>query len=84
MHAMDYSITKYQGKMMQSMTPLLSAMTQGIRKLDEQEKQAQLLADTDPGEEPARKQRRTKEDLQRLARHKCIRLSSMANICYWL
>ena len=55
MHAMDYYITKYQGKMMQSMTPLFSAMTQGIRKLEEQEKQAQLLADKDPEEEPARK-----------------------------
>ena len=40
MHAMDFYITKYQGKMMQSMTPLFAAMTQGIRKLEEQEKQA--------------------------------------------
>ena len=45
MHAMDYYITKYQGKMMQSMTPLFAAMTQGIRKLEEQEKQAEQLAD---------------------------------------
>ena len=37
---MDYYITKYQGKMMQSMTPLFTAMTQGIRKLEEQEEQA--------------------------------------------
>ena len=43
MHAMDYYITKYQGKMMQSMTPLFSAMTQGIRKLEEQEQQAEHL-----------------------------------------
>ena len=42
------------------------------------------LADKDPAEEPARKKRRTKEDLQRLARQKCIRLASMANRCYWL
>ena len=55
MHAMDYYITKYQGKMMQSMTPLFSAVTQGTRKLEGQEKQAQLLADKDPEEEPARK-----------------------------
>ena len=52
MHAMDYYITKYQGKMMQSMTPLFAAMTQGIRKLEEQEKQAEQQADTDPAEEP--------------------------------
>jgi len=84
MHAMDYYITKYQGKMMQSMTPLFAAMTQGIRKLEEQEKQAEQLADKDPAEEPARKKRKTKEDLQRLARQKCIRLASMANRCYWL
>jgi hypothetical protein len=37
MHAMDYYITKYQGKMMQSITPLFQAMTQGIRKLEQQE-----------------------------------------------
>ena len=81
---MDYYITKYQGKMMQSMTPLFAAMTQGIRKLEEQEEQAEQLADKDPAEEPARKKRKTKEDLQRLARQKCIRLASMANRCYWL
>ena len=52
---MDYYITKYQGKMMQSMTPLFAAMTQGIRKLEEQEEQAEQLADKDPAEEPARK-----------------------------
>ena len=55
MHAMDYYITKYQGKMMQSMTPLFAAVTQGIRNLEEQEKQAEQLADKDPAEEPARK-----------------------------
>ena len=55
MHAMDYYITKYQEKMMQSMTPLFTAMTQGIRKLEEQEEQAEKLADKDPAEEPARK-----------------------------
>ena len=66
MHAMDFYITKYQGKMMQSMTPLFAAMTQGIRKLEEQEKQAEELVDKDPVEKPARKKRKTKEDLQRL------------------
>ena len=55
MHAMDYYITKYQGKMMQSMTPLFAAMTQGIRKLEEQEEQAERLADRDPAEEPSGK-----------------------------
>ena len=84
MHAMDFYITKYQGKMMQSMTPLFAAMTQGVRKLEEQERKAAELLEKDAAEEPARKKRRTKEDLQRIARQKCIRLASMANRCYWL
>ena len=58
MHAMDYYITKYQGKMMQSMTPLFAAMTEGIRKLEEQENQREQLTDKDPEEEPARKKRK--------------------------
>ena len=37
------------------MTPLFAAMTQGIRKLEEQEQQAEQLADKDPAEEPTRK-----------------------------
>ena len=37
------------------MTPLFAAMTQGIRKLEEQEEQAEKLAHKDPEEEPARK-----------------------------
>ena len=61
MHATDYYITKSQGKMMQSMTPLFAAMTQGIRKLQEQEEQAEQLADKDPAEEPDRKTRKTKK-----------------------
>ena len=60
MHAMDYYITKNQGKMMQSMTPLFAAMTQGIRKLEEQEEQAEQLADEDPAEEPARTKTKNK------------------------
>ena len=70
---------------MQSMIPLFAAMTQGIRKLEEQEEQAEQLAGKDPAEERAKKKKRkTKEDLQRLARQNCIRLASMANRCYWL
>ena len=37
--AMDYYITKYQGKMMESMTPLFQTMTSGIHRLEQQEKQ---------------------------------------------
>ena len=58
MRAMDYYITKYQGNMMQSMTPLFAAMIQGIRKLEEQEKQAEQLADKGPAEEPVSKTQR--------------------------
>ena len=59
MHAIDYYITKYQGKMMQTITPLFAAMTQGIRKLEEQERQAQQLSENNADDEPARKQHRT-------------------------
>ena len=37
-----------------------------------------------PCRRAGQKQRKTKEDPQRLARQKCIRLASMANRCYWL
>ena len=81
---MDFYITKYQGKMMQSLTPLFQAMTQGIRKLEAQEREAQEAHKKAEGEEPARKKRKTKEDYQRIARQKCIRMAFMANRCYWL
>ena len=58
---MDYYITKYQGKMMQSMTPLFVAMTQGVRKLEEQEKQAEQLAEKDTAEEQAKKHEQQKK-----------------------
>ena len=35
-----FIVLKYQGNMMQSMTPLFAAMTQGMRKLEEQERKA--------------------------------------------
>ena len=38
-HAMDFYITKYQGKMMQAITPLFHAMVQGVRRLEQQEQQ---------------------------------------------
>ena len=38
--------------------PQFAAMTHGIRKLEDQEKQAEQLADKDPAEEPVRKTKR--------------------------
>jgi hypothetical protein len=38
-YAMDFYITKYQGKMMESLTPLFQTMTSGIHRLEAQEAQ---------------------------------------------
>ena len=89
---MDFYITKYQGKSMQVLTPLFAAMTQGIQRLEQQEAQEQAVAeaedrahsDDDGVVEPARKQRKTLEDLQRRARRVTIRLASMANRSFWV
>ena len=80
---MDFYITKYQGKMMQSMTPLFAAMTQGMRKLEEQELKAAELWEKDAAEEPARKKRRTKERTARIhnetqERHKETKVKAIA------
>ena len=84
MHAMDFYITKYQGKMMQSLTPLFVSMTKGVRKLEEQENEAQDAKQQLEPAEPAIKKRKTQDDYKRLARQKCLRMASMANRCYWL
>jgi len=92
--AMDFYITKYQGKAMQSLTPLFKSMTQGIHRLELQEAEEEKAAEdktrsapTD-GEsvsvEPARKKPKTKEDLAHRCRRLTIRLASMANRCFWL
>ena len=88
-YAMDFYITKYQGKMMEALTPLFQTMTSGIHRLEEQEKQEEeeLKARTLQAEDaanPQPKRRKTKEDLARRARRVCIRLASMGNRCYWL
>ena len=84
--SMNFYITKYQGKMMESLTPLFHSMLGGMQRLEQQEREEQ--------EEEARKllseevvlplRRRTQEDLARRARRVCIRLASMANRCFWL
>ena len=88
-YAMDFYITKYQGKMMEALTPLFQTMLGGIQRLEQQEKeeeeqrQAAAAADGDTAD-PPHKKRKTKDDLARRARRVCIRLSSMANRCFWL
>ena len=42
--AMDFYITKYQGKMMQSLTPLFQTMTEGLHRLAAEEKWLALAA----------------------------------------
>ena len=36
-YAMDFYITKYQGKMMEALTPLFQTMLGGIQRLEQQE-----------------------------------------------
>ena len=90
-YAMDFYITKYQGKPMEALTPLFQAMTSGVHRLEQQERdeeqRAQAAAPHDDAHtpsEPAAKQRKTLEGLARRARRLTIRLASMANRCYWL
>ena len=88
-YAMDFYITKYQGEMMQELTPLFQTMVSGIHRLEETEKQEEeelkaTMAQQDDGTSPHPKKRKTQEDLARRARRVCIRLASMANRCYWL
>ena len=47
-YAMDFYITKYQGKMMESLTPLLQTMTTGIQRLAQQEKEEAEKAQVAP------------------------------------
>ena len=85
-YAMDFYMTKYQGKQMEALTPPFRSMTGGVHRLEEQEReeeqQAQATAAGD--EEPAAKKGRIHEDLAKRARRLTIRLASMANRCYWL
>ena len=89
---MDFYITKYQGKMMESMTPLFQSMLSGMQRLEQQEREEQeeearkALSEggADGGGQTLVKRRRTREDLARRARRVCIRLASMANRCFWL
>ena len=88
---MDFYITKYQGKPMESLTPLFRSMTDGVHRLERQEEQegaeaesARKAAADETGSEPARKQQKTMEDIARRARRLTIRLASMANRCFWV
>ena len=88
--AMDFYITKYQGKPMETLTPLFICLTDGIHRLERQEQQeqeeeatAKEAQDADGGE-PSRKRRKILEDLARRARRVTIRLASMGNRCFWL
>ena len=85
-YAMDFYMTKYQGKQMEALTPLFRSMTVGVHRLEEQERdeeqRAQATAAGD--EEPAAKKRRIHEDLAKRVRRLTIQLASMTNRCYWL
>ena len=91
---MDFYITKYQGKPMESLTPLFKCMTQGIHRLEceeaEEEKASEEKKKSAPADgdnvslETADKKRKTMEDVAYRCRRLTIRLASMANRCFWL
>jgi hypothetical protein len=86
-YAMDFYITKYQGKMMESLTPLFQTMTTGIQRLEQQEKEEaekSRLALEDSIPQGEAKKRKTQAEEAARARRVCVRLASMANRCYWL
>ena len=63
---MDFYITKYQGKPMESLTPLFQPMTDGVHRLERQEEQEEAEAESarkaaadETGLEPARKKQKT-------------------------
>ena len=85
---MDFYITKYQGKPMESLTPLFRSMTDGVHRLERQEEQEEAEAESarkaaadETGLEPARKQQKTMEDIARPVRRLTIRLAFMTNRC---
>ena len=90
--AMDFYITKYLGKRMESMAPLFQAMLGGRQRLEQQEKAEQeeearqLLHEAVPDDatEAQAKRARTHEGLARRAWRVCIRLAAMANRSVWL
>ena len=67
---MDFYITKYQGKPMESLTPLFRSMTDGVHRLERQEEQEEAEAESarkaaaeETGLEPARKQQKQRKTL---------------------
>eukprot|EP00812_Abedinium_dasypus_P007843 NODE_1_length_8589_cov_4.556480.p1 GENE.NODE_1_length_8589_cov_4.556480~~NODE_1_length_8589_cov_4.556480.p1 ORF type:complete len:2586 (+),score=446.46 NODE_1_length_8589_cov_4.556480:571-8328(+) len=91
--SMDFYITKYQGKPMESLTPLFMHMTSGIHRLEQQEEQERQEQETATAAEaaesggpaqPAPKRRKTREDDEKRARRVTIRLASMANRSFWV
>ena len=92
--AMDFYITKYQGKSMESLTPLFKSMTQGIHRLECQEAEEEKAAEEKQKSElpdgqcvtldTTAKKQKTMEDVAKRCRRLTIRLHSMANRCFWL
>ena len=82
--AMDFYITKYQGKMMQSLTPLFQTMTDGLHRLAAEEQAEDAKAEEDRLANAQAKRRKTIADIKRRARQCTLRLAHSANKCYWL
>ena len=76
---------------MESLTPLFKPMTEGVHRLEQQEQQEEMEAESarntvaeQTGFEAAVKKQKTKDDIARRARRLTIRLASMANRCFWV
>ena len=82
--AMDFYITNYQGKMMQSLTPLFQTMTDGLHRLAAEEQAEDAKAEEDRLANAEAKRRKTIADIKRRARKCTLRLAFSANKCYWL
>ena len=76
---------------MESLTPLFKSMTEGVVRLERQEaaeeaeaESARLALAKETGDEPAPKQRKTRDDIVKRARRFTVRIASMANRCFWV
>ena len=87
-YGMDFYITKYQGKMMESLTPLFQTMQTGIQRLEQQEREeaerSKAGVDQVDTADDAAKKAKTEAESAARARRVTVRLASMANRCYWL
>ena len=88
---MDFYITEYQSKPLESMTPLFQAMALGIHRLEQEEAeepsvrtalQAAAVLDNTAPEQPRRGGRRIQENIANRGRRLCIHIALQCNRCF--